>query len=115
MLLGATAPLVIAAVVAYAGWFYWEFGAPPLVAGSTPPRVRWCGGGEAFTPTGETRAADALPASVRWQSSATAWPYSWKATAPATPTEFSGEACPMQIFLAVGQGVYEVYARSGGP
>jgi len=117
MRVAAVAATIVVAVLAgtYATWFYWEFGALPVVAGSAPPRIRWCDGGETFTSIGRTQSAASLPAGAVWQSLPLPEPYSFRATPPRPAGPNSGLACPMRIYLQAGGGQFIAYDRAGGP
>lgn len=114
---GVVAVVAIAALIwaSYATWFYWEFGALPGAAGSTPPRIRWCGGGETFAPAARSVNANSVPAEAVWQSVSFPSPYSWRAVPPQAATAYSGIACPMELYLMTDATHFVVYARSGGP
>lgn len=114
-MLGVSVLFVAFLMATYAAWFYWEFGAPPGLAGQAPPRIRWCGGGETFAATGQTRTDESLPPDTAWQSAPFPAPYSWRAIPPKSPTAYSGLACPMELYLKSDGAEFLVYARSGGP
>jgi hypothetical protein len=113
--LGVLVALAAIVVAGYSTWFYWEFGALPASAGSTPPRIRWCGGGETFAPTPQSVTASSVPIEAVWQASSLPAPYSWRAIPPKPPTTYSGIACPMELYLKTDAMHFVVYARSGGP